>query len=141
MPVRYKLVPKLTIVKINNNKLLKALGISSYEIKEMLLQRARHLLAIIISKDIVKFDIRSLELTVVKNIPLMVSIISQIAEEIKEDSEEIRQNADNIERLLSIIKSIVIKHERELADMLIREIKIVYSEDKFCTIIFVVFED
>jgi len=141
MPVTYKIIPKITIRKINNNKLLRALGISSYEIKEQLLQRARHLLAIEISKEMIKFDIRSLELTVVRHIPLIISIISNIAEEIKNNSEEIRQNADNTERLIYIIKSFVEKYVERLGDLMIREIKIVYSEDEFSSIFFIIFED
>ena len=140
MPVTYKIIPKIRIYKINNNKLLRALDISSYEIKEILLQRARHLLAIFISKDIIKFDIRSLELTVVKNVPLIISIISKIAEEIKENSEEIRQNIDNRERLIYLIKSFVDKYVERLGDLMIREIKIVYLKDKFCEIITILFE-
>ena len=141
MTLKHILIPKVKIYRLDNQKYLNKLDLSTYEIKDLVMQRKRHVLAINIYENSIKLDIRSLELTVAKHVPLIVSIIARIAEEIKESSDELRQNVDNTERLLTIIKSIVIKYERELADMLIREIKIIHIKDEFGFMVFIIFED
>ena len=140
MSMRYKLVPKVKIYRLDNQKYLDKLDLSSYEIKELLIQRKRHVIAVFIAKEMIKIDVRSYEMYIAKNVPLTVSILARIAEDIKEAQSEIVTNTNDNTRVLHIIKSIVEKYLDDLAKIMIREVRIVYLKDEFCEIITISFE-